>query len=146
MKRLLLVGIVLAASSAASPALQADLLSKKYLFKDAVILEMGVTTDDGVRLDTARFQLPSKLGGRVTRTGGVIGAEVAVSNTSADPRKVGLALALFDEEGRLLGVASGGSKLASIKPGRQKSFILIFDDVNMQAHRTTTFQVSMESK
>ena len=71
---------------------------------------------------------------------------MAISNTSGESRKVGLALALFDEEGRLLGVASGGSKLASIKPGRQKSFILLFDGVNSEAHRAATFQISMESK
>ena len=61
-------------------------------------------------------------------------------------RKVGLAIALFDAEDRLLAVASGGSKLASIKPGRRKTFTLDFDGVFAEANRAVTFQVSLEPK
>ena len=55
-------------------------------------------------------------------------------------------VALFDEQGRLLGVASGGSRVNALKPSRQRTFKLVFDDVNREAYKAKTFQISIESK
>jgi hypothetical protein len=127
---------------------QADaaLLSKAYNFKDDVTLEVGESTADGLRLDSVRFRLPRTIDGEHTRTGGVVKAEVALSNTTAVGLKAGIAIALFDEGNRLVGVASGGSRLVSVKANRQKLYTLVFDNVNAEAHRAATFQISVESK
>lgn len=122
------------------------LMSRQYEFKPGVILEIAASTEDGLRLDNIRFQVPSKVSGKILRVSGLFTAEVAVSNMSGSPTKVGVAIALFDPEGRLVGVASGGNRLGAIKAGRQKSFTLVFDDVNSFFDAAKTFQITIESE
>ena len=55
-------------------------------------------------------------------------------------------MALFDEQRRMLGVASGGSQVSGIRAGRQRTYKLVFDDVNALVHETATFQISVEVK
>jgi len=142
--RALLAALCVAALATATA--HAELLSKRYEFKDGVVLEISVPTRSGLRLETVRFQMPPTAEGRLTRATGLLEATVAVSNIAKEARKVGLAIALFDAEDRLLAVASGGSKLASIKPGRRKTFTLDFDGVFAEANRAVTFQISLEAK
>jgi len=143
MTRLLLFAVLVCLT----PGLvSADLLSKSYHFKPGVTLEIGVATEPGLRVDSVRFRVPPTAGGRHERTAGMVSAEVAVSNLNEKSSMIGLAIALFDAEGRLVGAASGGSKLMPLKPGRQKTFTLVFDFVNAYAHRADTFQLSAESR
>jgi len=146
MRRLVPVSLVLTMAVALAPYGGAGLLSKEYHFKDGVMLEIGESTDDGLRLDSVRFRLPAMLDGEHSRTGGVARVEVALSNTTGAGLKAGIAVALFDDADRLLGVASGGSTLIPVKSNRQKRYTLVFDNVNGEAHRATTFQISIESK
>jgi hypothetical protein len=129
----------------AAPA-HGDLLSKRYQFKHGVALEMSVPNRSGLRLDTVTFSMPETVDGRLTVASGQLRAQVVVSNLGSVPRKIGLAIALFDDDDRLLAVASGGSKLASIKPDRSRSYNLVFDGVFAEANRATIFQISLETK
>ena len=138
---LVVLGILVAA-----PGAWGGMVSKTYEFKEGVTLEVGVQTDTGLRLDTIRLTLPSTTGGRFLRTGGLVRAEISVSNTTAASQKVGIAVALFDADGRLVGVASGGTKVLPIKAERQRTYDLVFDDVNEDAYKATSFQISVESK
>lgn len=140
-----LCAIVLVSTLAALPA-RAALISKSFEFKDGVKLEIGSTTESGLRLDSVQFMLPPTKGQRFLRTGGLVQAEVTVSNIGDRSRRIGIAIALYDANGRLVGVASGGNRLAPLKKNRQQSFRLSFDDVNSLAHRAETFQISVESK
>lgn len=121
----------------------AGLVSKSFEFKPGVTLEIGASTNDGLRVDSVRFVMPSTT---AVRTASEAGVEVAISNTSQKSQRVGVAVALFDVEGRMVGVASGGTKFMPIKPGRQKSYKLIFDSVYVESPRATAFQISVESK
>jgi len=136
----------LAAVLVLAPVAGAELLSKNYEFKDAVTLEIGASTGDGLRIDSVQFHIPPTAGKPGQRAGGLPNAEVAVSNVGTEARKVGLAVALFDDAGRLVGVASAGTSLMPLKTGRQRTYTLVFDHVNGEVHRTTRFQVSLESK
>jgi hypothetical protein len=128
----------------ATPAVA--LVSKRYRFQEGPLLELGASGAAGLRLDSVRFKVPATVDDRITRAAGPFTARVYVSNTADRALRAGLAIALFDEEGRLLAVASGGSAMATIKPGRQKSFTLVFDGVNAEAHKATAFQISLEAK
>lgn len=139
------VVVALAAGSAAAPV-RAELFTKKYLFKPEVILEMHVALGKTVRLDTVRFLLPSKPKSGMIRVGGLAKAEVAISNTSNESLKIGVAMALYDDDERLLGVASGGSRFLAIKSNRQSTYTLVFDDVNLEIDKATSFQISVETR
>lgn len=146
MRSVLVGAFVLVATLALSPAAEADLLSKSYVFKDGVKLELGAATGDGLRVDSVEFKLAALVGDRTSRVSGLTAVQVKISNIAEKSRKAGVAVALFDDEGRLLGVASGGTSLVPLKSGRQKSYSLVFDDVNSEVHRATKFQISIESK
>ena len=125
---------------------EAGLTSKTYQFNRGGLLEIGVDTGDGLRIDRIRFDFPAPVGDRLLRTSGLVRAEVALSNTSSESRKPGIALALFDAEGRLVGVASGGSQIGGLKPGRLRVYNLVFEGVNAEAFKATTFQISVEAR
>ena len=147
--RVLFVSLALIGSASApgeEPATSSELVSKRYEFKNDVNMALDVTTPSGLRLDTVRFKMPRAKADRLTRSAGLLSADVAVSNTTTASLKVGLGIALYDDEGRMLAVASGGNKLTPVKGQRQKTFTLLFDGVNAEAHKATTFQISLESK
>lgn len=71
-------------------------------------------------------------------------AQVEVKNNSSKPRTPGFAVAVLDEEGRLLGVASGGTKFGSVKAGETETFDLNFFQVKQRLPRGAKFLLSME--
>jgi hypothetical protein len=138
-----LAALVLWTSSAAGGT---ALLSKTYVFQPGAILNVGAEVEAGVRLDTVRFLVPETVEGEITRTAGHVQAEVALSNTGSATRRVGVAIALFDDDGRLLAVASGGDRVFPLKAGRQAVYTLTFDHVNGQAAKATRFQITVETR
>ncbi len=139
------VGWMILTTLFALPA-SADLISKTYMFKKDTILSIGESNVDGLRIDSIRFSLPATVGGSHMRTGGLPRVEISLSNTGSEARKLGIAVALFDGDGRMVGVASGGSGFSPLKADRQKTYKLVFDDLNRDAFRARRFQISLETK
>jgi hypothetical protein len=146
MRRLSSFLLVLVLLTLVLPARGAGRFSKNYEFKTDVRLEIGVATGDGLRLDWVQFKVPAVAEGRDYRTGGLVMMEAGLSNTAGESLSGGIAVALFDGEGNLVGAASGGSRLTSIRSGRQKSYRVVFEDVNAHAYKARTFQITIESK
>ncbi len=71
-------------------------------------------------------------------------AHVSVTNTSARPRTPGFAVAVLDADGKLLGVASGGTKVGTVAPGGTEEFDLNFTQVKERLPKGATFLFSME--
>lgn len=71
-------------------------------------------------------------------------AHVTVTNTSARPRIPGFAVAVLDTEGKLLGVASGGTKVGTVAPGETEDFDLNFTQVKERLPKGATFLLSVE--
>jgi hypothetical protein len=131
--------------SVGQSAASSELLSKRYLFENDVVIKTSAEAGEGLRLDTVHFKMPVPKGDRLVRSGGLPAARVAVSNTSGRSIKVAVAIALFDGEGRMLAVARA-SKMSAVRAGRQKTLTLYFDGVNAEAHKAAEFQISVESK
>jgi len=136
------IATVLAAALIPSPQAWAGLWSKTYNFKTGVTLEVGAETDSGLRLDSVRFEMPQNAEMRTAREATV---EVTISNSSESAQRIGLALALFDANGRLVGVADGGTSLVPLRSGRLKIYRLGFKNVNTEAPQAATFQISVET-
>ena len=131
------IACILAFVVGASPA-GAGLLSKNFLFKEDVILRIGVETAEGIRLENIRF-------GRAQAghaPAGTVAADVTVSNPYTEGANVGIAVALFDDEGRLVGAANAGSAL--VRGSETKVFHLSFAGVGISAATAKTFQISLE--
>ncbi len=71
-------------------------------------------------------------------------AQVEVTNTAKTDRVPGFAVAVFDKDGSLLGVASGGTKLGVVKPGETETFDLNFSQVKERLPRGDHFVLSVE--
>jgi len=71
-------------------------------------------------------------------------ARVEVINTSNKSKNPGFAVAIFDDQNNLIGVASGGSKIRVIKPGKTANFDLNFFQVKERIMRGSYFVISVE--
>jgi hypothetical protein len=138
MKTKLIAGLIAIASLAGT--VHADLQTAEHPFVTGKILSLKEANDQGMRLDAVQFHLPRRGMGADLR------AEVAVTNTADMALRVGIAIALFDDKGRLLGVASGGNRALALRPGQQKFYDLSFDHVGAEADQATKFRISVESR
>ena len=71
-------------------------------------------------------------------------AQVEVTNTSKHPKIPGFAVAVLDKDGKLLGVASGGTKFGTIKPGETETFDLNFTQVKERLSKGDRFLLAIE--
>jgi hypothetical protein len=71
-------------------------------------------------------------------------AQVEVTNTGKYPKVPGFAVAVLDKDGRLLGVASGGTKFGTIKPGETETFDLNFTQVKERLASGDRFYLAIE--
>lgn len=71
-------------------------------------------------------------------------AQLQVTNTGKYPKVPGFAVAVLDKDGRLLGVASGGTKVGTVKPGETETFDLNFTQVKERLSSGATFLLAIE--
>ena len=135
---LMAAAMILVASDA-----RAELFSKAYTFKPGTTLEMNSEVPGGLRLDSVEFVLPS---GDGKQTGSFSGpkVKVSISNLGTSAAKVGVSIAVTDADGRLVGVASGGTKLFPLRADRQIVYTLAVDGVRTELAAGTVFRISIE--
>jgi hypothetical protein len=71
-------------------------------------------------------------------------AVVEVTNGASSARVAGVAVAVFDDADRLLGVASGGTGIFALDPGDTRSFDLSFHEVLERIPKGTYFHITVE--
>jgi hypothetical protein len=135
---------VATALAMSTPAVAAALTSKQYEYKPAVKLTTDVDLGEGLKLDSVMFRPPSSVGRGFWKSG-LLKVDVAISNFGQEAKKFGIAIALFDDNGRLLGVATHGTSFP-LKPERQAVYTLDFTNVNSEVFKATKFMISVEPK
>ncbi len=137
-------GAVLAAAAIlAARDVRAELFSKAYAFKPGTTLEMDAEMPGGLRLDSVQFILPAD----DAPQGGLFGGpkiKVAISNLGTSSVKIGVAIAVTDADGRLVGVASGGTKLFPMRADRAIVYTLSINGVRSELSSGTVFRISVE--
>ena len=71
-------------------------------------------------------------------------AQLEVTNTGKYPKVPGFAVAVLDKDGKLLGVASGGTKVGTVKPGETETFDLNFTQVKERLPKGDRFLLAIE--
>lgn len=140
--------VLVAASIAAlvCSAAGAAMVSKEYVYEAGKELTVDADASDGevaFRLRTIRFLYPDEA---LVRFSDAARAEVSVTNLGKEPLRIGIAIALYDAEGALVGVASGGSKWVAIKPGKRSFYTVKFTDVDRRLREATSFRITVESR
>jgi hypothetical protein len=130
--------LILAAGSA-----RAELFSKAYAFKPNTTLEVGTEMPGGLRLDSVEFVVPSDPASEGSVFSGPK-CKVAISNLGEKSVKIGVAIAVTDAEGNLVGVASGGTKLFPMRSDRAIVYSLSIGGVKSQLANGTVFRISVE--
>jgi hypothetical protein len=126
-------------------AVHAATISKSYAFKANTVLQVGLQLDGGLRLDSIEFVLPTDDGSPSGLFNGPR-VKVAISNLGEKSVKVGIAVAVQDGDGRLLAVASGGTRLFPLRADRQMVYVLDFGGVNDEIDQGTLFRISIEPR
>jgi hypothetical protein len=92
-----------------------------------------------------RYMRPVRIMKKTPFADGGPSMEVDVANEGTRPQDFAIAVALFDREGRLVGVGTG-DHTGKLEPGEMKQVKVVFRDVNQEANRATTVQMSLEIK
>jgi len=121
---------------------RAELFSKAYAFKPNTTLQVGAEMPEGLRLDSVEFVLQKDPNEGGTFNGPKV--KVKVSNLGKASVKVGVAIAITDADGRLVGVASGGTKLFPLRADREIVYTLMIDGVRAELASGTVFRISIE--
>ncbi len=132
-----------AALALASSDARAELFSKAYAFKPNTTLEIGTELPGGLRLDTVEFVVPEPSNEPQSVFGGPK-VKVGISNLGTGAVKIGVALAVTDADGKLVGVASGGTKLFPMRADRAIVYTLSFTGAYSQLASGTVFRISVE--
>ena len=130
-----------AASPAAPGAKPLGFLSERYPFRWDQLIQLPAEVD-GLKINSIFFNKRTltllKSADFGTR------AVVAVTNTATATRVPGFAIAVFDAEDRLLGVASGGPKIGGVPAGATETFDLGFHQVLERIPKADHFFLSVE--
>ena len=73
-------------------------------------------------------------------------AIVRVDNNSARDQEVGVALAIFDADGTMLGAGSGGIKVGNLNKGERDTFTVRFPYVYRNLKNASYFYLTLETK
>lgn len=117
--------------------------SRKYPYRWDVLLPLEAEVD-GLKLNTIFFNRREIQSGLLKGADFGTRAQIEATNTSDKTRIPNFAVAVFDEEGRLLGVATGGTKLFGVRPGATETFDLNFSGVLQRLPKGTHFVLSLE--
>lgn len=134
------LGLALALVLGTTGAGGAEFVAKSYEFKPNVRLEVGFDLDASLRLESIEFEVPEDSSGFGTTPK----AKVVVSNLGETSRRIGIAIAVEDGEGRLVAAGSGGTRMFPLRGGRQMSYGVSFDDVHGKIALGTAFRISFQ--
>jgi hypothetical protein len=121
---------------------RAELFSKAYAFKVGTTLEIGTEMPGGLRLDSVEFEIPDPAVQGSVWSGPK--AKVAISNLGTSSVKIAVSIAVTDAEGKLVGVASGGTKLFPMRADRAIVYSLPINGVRSEFANGTVFRISVE--
>ena len=139
--RLRLALLLLASAAAALTPASADTNSARYKFEGNKWLALDLAIGD-VRAETIRFEWPATL--MRVKTG--YKATVKIANGSSRQASIGIAVAIYDRDSRLIGAGTAGTTLGTIDPGDTTQFTVDFRDVTARIEQADQFHIALETR
>jgi len=133
--------LLLLAAGAALTVAGADTNSGRYKFEGNKWLALDLAVGD-VRADTIRFEWPATL----MRLKAGYKATVKVVNGSSAQARVGIAVAIYDKDSKLIGAGTTGTTLGTIDPGDNSQFTIDFKDVTVRLEQADQFHIALETR
>ena len=141
MKKVLLAG--LAAMMVAAATLHAETVSKTIKWDSDKWLPVELSAES-VEIREVRFAVEGGIHWNPLRAGVGPQAFVQVKNNSNREMRMAVAIALFDDKGRLVG-ATESSNIGALDPGEAKEIKMTFRDVKRRFFDAKTAQVALET-
>ncbi len=116
-------------------------VSKPFVWDRLLPMDLDI---DGLKVKTIFFNVRQPKGSLFKDTDLGTRAQVEVTNTGTATKIPGFAVAVMDAEGKLLGVATGGSKFGGVKAGETETFDMNFLQVKERIPKGATFVLSVE--
>jgi hypothetical protein len=129
------------ALAAMAPAAGAGTNSARYRFEGNRWLSLDLAVED-VRADTIKFEWPSTVLG--IKSG--YKATVKVANGSTRQASIGIAIAIYDADARLVGAGTTGTKLGTLSPGDTAEFSVDFGSVTAKLTTAAQFHIALETR
>jgi hypothetical protein len=139
-RRAALAAAVLALA-ALIPAVRADTNSARYRFEGNKWLSLDLAIGD-VRVEVIKFEWPATL--LRIKTG--YKATARLVNGSSRQVRAGLAVVLYDAEGKLVGAGTTGTTIGTVDPGDAANFSIDFDHVTERLEQASQFHIALEAK
>jgi len=139
--RLRLALLLLVSAAAALTPAGADTNSARYKFEGNKWLALDLAIGD-VRAETIRFEWPATL--MRVKTG--YKATVKIANGSSRQASIGIAVAIYDRDSRLIGAGTTGTTLGTIDPGDTTQFTVDFKDVTARIEQADQFHIALETR
>ena len=73
-------------------------------------------------------------------------ATLKVVNESSRQVGVGVAVVLYDQDGKLVGSGTAGTTIGTIDPGDSAQFTVDFSHVTERLEQAATFQIALETR
>ena len=126
------------------PALAQDFVCKRYDFAAGQFIKTDIAAGP-VTVRDVKFELPSTLGPKKMDIKGKNMAVVGLKNFGKEYLRIHLAIALFDENGNLVGCGTTGSKMGTTGPGEEETFYVTFDYVKSKLATAKFFYITVET-
>lgn len=139
--RLRLALLLFISAATALTLAAADTNSARYKFEGNKWLALDLAIGD-VRADTIRFEWPATI--MRVKTG--YKATVKVANGSSRQASVGIAVAVYDKDSKLIGAGTAGTTLGTIDPGDTSQFTVDFKDVTARIEQADQFHIALETR
>lgn len=133
--------LCLLAAMAAGSVLLAAQNSARYRFEGNKWLSLDLAVDD-VRAEVIKFDWPAT----VMRIKTGYKATVKVVNGSSHQAGVGLAVALYDQDTKLVGTGTAGTTIGTIDPGDSAQFTIEFNHLTERLEQASQFHIALEIK
>ena len=118
---------------------RAETNSAAYKFEGNKWLSLDLSVGD-VRAETIRFEWPATM--MHVRTG--YKAAIKVANGSSKQAAIGLVIALYDKDKKLIGAGTAGTTLGTVDPGTTAQFTVDFKDVTARLEEADQFAIALE--
>ncbi len=133
----LLIGLLMTLVPPASAATN----SARFRFAGNKWLTLDLAVAD-VRAERIRFDWPSTVMG--VKTG--YKSTVKLVNGSTRQVKIGVAVVLYDRDGRPIGAGTTGTKIGTIDPGDSAEFTVDFNHVTARLEQSNQFSLVIETR
>jgi len=115
--------------------------SARYRFEGNRALSLDLAVED-IRADTIRFEWPATILG--IKSG--YKAVVKITNGSTRQASIGIAVAIYDADARLVGAGTTATKVGTLSPGDTAEFTVDFDHVTARLGAASQFHIALETR